>query len=596
MNNRYIFYQDRITAFENDIAQLKRHNVKLSAIRLFSVVGAFVGFYLLLPYSFLTAIILATICVVILIAAVIKYGKNSKNIFRLKRLVAINKNELSILNNEPNKLFSNGTEYTKKEHAYSEDLDILGEFSIYQKINRCVTKSGNDYLAKWLLGISKKEEIEIRQDAVKEYSKKINWRQDIMQYGIAKNLKGNEAEYLINWGKEKGLFVGSKSLKTAITALSVAAFIAIILAFISTFIPLLLLFFTSLGVHISQFKKVAQAHRKIAKKSDILNTYAYIIAAFEQQQWKAELLQNYQQKLGRDTQTTAQKIKQLSKLIELLDQRGNILVQLLINTLFFFELRLLFAIDKWLYKYGEDIAAWFDIIGQIEAVASIGNFSFNHPDWCFPEIKEEHFVLKMENAGHPLIPHEKRVCNDYSLTSGKIHIITGSNMAGKSTFLRTIGVNMVLALCGAPVCAKSMQTSVVEINTSMRIKDSIESNESSFYAELKRIKYVLEKVKNREKILLLLDEILRGTNSKDKHTGSEALIKQLVKYNAIGLVATHDLELSELENELKGKVENRFFDIKIKNDYLYFDYKIQKGVCNTFNAPVLMRKMGIEVK
>ncbi len=596
MNNRYIFYQDRITAFENDIAQLKRHNAKLSAIRLFSVLGAFAGFYLLLPYSFFMSIILATICVVILIAAVIKYGKNSKNIFHLKRLVAINKNELSILNNETNKLFSNGSEYTKKQHAYADDLDILGKFSIYQKINRCVTKSGNDYLAKWLLNISNKKEIEQRQEAVKEIAQKIDWRQDIMQYGIAKNLNGNEAEYLINWGKERGLFAGSKSLKTGITILSAVAFITIILAFSCTFIPLLFLFFISLGVHISQFKKVAQAHRKIAKKSDILNTYAYIIDAFEQQQWKTELLQNYQQKLSRDTQTTAQKIKQLSKLIELLDQRGNILVQLLINILFFFELRLLFAIDKWLNKYGEDIAIWFDIIGQIEAVASISNFSFNHPDWCFPEIKEEHFVLKMENVGHPLIPHEKRVCNDYSLTSGKIHIITGSNMAGKSTFLRTVGVNVVLALCGAPVCAKSMQTSVIEVNTSMRIKDSIEANESSFYAELKRIKYVLEKVKNREKILLLLDEILRGTNSKDKHTGSEALIKQLAKYNAIGLVATHDLELSELENELKGKVENRFFDIKIKNDYLYFDYKIQKGVCNTFNAPILMCKMGIEVE
>ncbi len=596
MNNRYIFYRDRIFDFENHMALLKKQNTKLSAVRLFCVIWAFTGFYLLLPYSALMAIIWVITFIVFLTIAIVKYGKNSKNIARLKRLIAINKNELSILNNGENQLFSNGMKYAEKQHAYADDLDILGNFSIYQKINRCVTQSGNDYLAKWLLNISSKKEIEQRQEAVKEFTQKIDWRQDIMQYGIAKKLKSNEVKYLINWGKSKGLLANNKKLRAGITILSLISFVAVIFTFTNTYIPLLFLFFISLGVHASQFKKVTQAHQKISKKADILNTYSYIIAAFEQQQWNAELLQNLQHKLGRDTKTTAQKIQQLSKLIELLDQRGNILVQILINSLFFFELQLLFAIEKWLEKYGGDIEIWFNIIGQIEAIASIGNFSFNHPDWGFPEIAEKYFVLEIKDAGHPLIPEDKRICNDYSLTDGMIHIVTGSNMAGKSTFLRTIGVNVVLALCGAPVCAKKMKTSVIEINTSMRIKDSIEDNESSFYAELKRIKYILEKVKNREKTLLLLDEILRGTNSKDKHTGSAALIRQLVKHNAIGLVATHDLELSELEQELKGKVENRFFDIKIEDEHLYFDYKIQKGICNTFNAPILMRKMGIDIK
>jgi DNA mismatch repair ATPase MutS len=198
--------------------------------------------------------------------------------------------------------------------------------------------------------------------------------------------------------------------------------------------------------------------------------------------------------------------------------------------------------------------------------------------------------------GHPLIPKSRRICNDLKISNtGTMVLVTGSNMSGKSTFLRTCGVNIVLAMAGAPVCAKKMTVSHVLVFTSMRIIDSLEENTSSFYAELKRLANIIQTVENKEKVFLLLDEILRGTNSNDRHIGSVALIKQMIKNNAIGIIATHDLALSQMENELPHQIDNYNFDVKIENDELYFDYKLNQGICKSLNASILMKKMGIKI-
>jgi DNA mismatch repair ATPase MutS len=460
-----------------------------------------------------------------------------------------------------------------------------------------VSKSGNDCLASYLSSPAKSKVITRRQNAVRELSDKIDWRQNIIQYGLQKQLKTDDPDFVSEWGKVPSPFRDDKLLFYTINTLTILAIIASVYAILGSYIPLLVLLFVNILIQYFNNKKAALVYHGASKRADMLKIYANIIEEFESQEWQSEKLIEIKQSLASNKIKSFQKIRKLSKLIELLDQRYNLVIQLFVNSLFFYELHLLFRIDKWKTKYGNEIESWFASIGEIEALSSLANLSFNHPDWTFPTVVEEHFRLEMTEAGHPMIDENKRVCNDYQMKGpGMVHIITGSNMAGKSTFLRTIGVNVVLALSGAPVCAKEMLVSNVEVNTSMRIKDSIEENESSFYAELKRIQQVLHKVNKKENTLLLLDEILRGTNSKDKHTGSAALIKQLVKYNAVGLVATHDLELSVLEDELPGHVENRFFDIKIDGEQLYFDYKVQNGVCKTFNAPILMKKMGIEME
>lgn len=596
MNQKLSFYTKRIKTFTNESEKLKKENRILSFFRLFSAIGAFVFFYSLLSYSPILASSIGIILVISLIYFVRKYNRNSKTIKRLIILIQITENEINCINTRHSDLFYDGEEFSTDNHAYASDLDVFGKHSLFQLINRCVTKTGNNKLADWLSRPSTNNEITSKQSAIQELSKEIDWRHDLIQYGFTNKLKIDDPNFVIDWGKKASVFQGNKILYIVIIIMPILSLGALIYSFIGSQIPITIMVLASIAIHSYNYSKVALSHEQTSRRSKMLKTYSYIIKQFESKDWSSDKLNNLKKEFASKEKLTSRKITQLSKLIELLDQRLNIAVQLTINLLFFYELHILFRISKWKKQHGNDIEKWFNAISEIEALSSLSNLSFNHEDWCFPSISDNHFELEFEEAGHPMIDEKVRVNNDYNLHGpGTIHIVTGSNMAGKSTFLRTIGVNIVLALSGAPVCAKKMLVSNVEVNTSMRIKDSIEDNESSFYAELKRIQQVIEKVNLKENTLLLLDEILRGTNSKDKHTGSKALIKQLVKHNAVGLVATHDLELSVLEDELPGKVENRFFDIKIDGEELYFDYKVQNGFCKTFNAPILMQKMGIDL-
>jgi DNA mismatch repair ATPase MutS len=253
-------------------------------------------------------------------------------------------------------------------------------------------------------------------------------------------------------------------------------------------------------------------------------------------------------------------------------------------------------LENWKKENKQHIGDWFNALAEIEALSSLGNLSFNRPHWAFPAISAGQGTFIGDSIGHPLIPVDKLVTNSFTTEeSGGLNLVTGSNMAGKSTFLRSVGVNIILAMIGAPVCAKSLIISNMKVISSMRVNDNLEENTSTFYAELKKLKEVIEAVYQNEKVFLLLDEILRGTNSADRHTGSIALIKQLIHHNAVGLIATHDLELAKLADEFPGKLHNYHFDVQVAGDELYFDYKLKRGVCTSMNASLLMKKIGIEL-
>jgi len=242
------------------------------------------------------------------------------------------------------------------------------------------------------------------------------------------------------------------------------------------------------------------------------------------------------------------------------------------------------------------MADWIDTLGEFEAIASFSNLAFNNIEWAFPKVMMGEFVFRAKGLGHPLISADKRVLNDLELSgSGLIMLITGSNMSGKSTFLRTIGINMILAGAGSPVCSTNCEVSLRTPFTSMRIADSLEENISTFYAELKRISDVIRAVDNGEPVIVLLDEVLRGTNSNDRHKGALALLRQLVNTGAVGVMATHDLELADPDLIAKAKVKPFFFDVQVDGDELFFDYKLHDGKCSTLNASILMRKMGIRL-
>jgi DNA mismatch repair ATPase MutS len=320
------------------------------------------------------------------------------------------------------------------------------------------------------------------------------------------------------------------------------------------------------------------------------------IAAIEKEKFSSPFSIRLQQDLFANNEAASLKIRKLKKILDRLDIRYNIVLSAPLNLLLLWNLQQALDLEKWKRQYAADVENWFKVLGVFEALNSFAAIHFNNPGWVFPILHDKHFFLEATKLGHPLINKDKRVNNFIQMEDkGELMLVTGSNMAGKSTYLRSVGINVVLAMAGAPVCAASFRLSPVQLISSMRIADNLEESTSTFYAELKKLKTVIDKVNNGEKVFILLDEILRGTNSLDRHTGSEALIKQLIKKKAAGIIATHDLALAAIKTEYPSNILNYHFDVQVNNEELYFDYKLKPGVCTSLNASILMKKIGIEL-
>src|SRR6185312_14544384 len=343
-------------------------------------------------------------------------------------------------------------------------------------------------------------------------------------------------------------------------------------------------------------KVVAPVHEQLSKVADELTTLSSSILLIEKEKFESPLLKRWQSVFLEKHKRASDDILKIKKILDRLDLRYNLVLSLPLNWLLLWNLQQVLDLEKWKESEQNNIDEWFDTLANFEALNSFGILFFNQPGWVFPTIHPEYFSIEGTEIGHPLIPKEKRVDNFINIPSNsELMLVTGSNMAGKSTYLRSIGVNVVLAMSGAPVCAAAFSVSLVQLMSSMRITDNLEESTSTFYAELKKLKTIIEKVNAGEKVFILLDEILRGTNSLDRHTGSKALIKQLIKKKAAAIIATHDLELANLKEEFSHNILNYHFDVEVSNDELYFDYRLKPGVCNSLNASILMKKIGIEI-
>ena len=287
-------------------------------------------------------------------------------------------------------------------------------------------------------------------------------------------------------------------------------------------------------------------------------------------------------------------IRRFHIILKKFEYRLNWPVFLFLNSFLLWDLQQLNALNKWKRENRNRLSEWIDIVAETEVMISLASLVFNEPEWSFPEVDTNYFHFHATELGHPLISPSIRVTNDFVMEgSGRIAMITGSNMAGKSTFLRSLGINTVLAGIGAPVCAKQMSICETKLISSMRVADNLAENTSTFYAELKKLQYIIDAVNRKEKVFILLDEVLRGTNSTDRHKGSRALVRQLQQSGAVAVIATHDTELALSESKVDGSVSNYHFDAEISGDELYFDYKIKKGICESLNATTLMKKIGI---
>ena len=510
-----------------------------------------------------------------------------------KSLMDINQAELDYL--ERKKLsFYEGSEYIDQKHPFSHDLDFFGKDSLYHHINRTASYSGQTKLAEILVSNFSVKEIAQNQDAISDLSERLEFRQNINAIGkIAKDSR-EFYEKLIEWsetGRKKPsrlLTLFSYVSPFVLVGLLILYFTLDIVAIRSAAVGLFILNLGVLSTNLKGIKREIVGGTKIDK---IIKNYSLIIDTIEAEEFKSEKLNLLKEKLKSETHIASREIKKLSSLFSQLDTLFNLIGAAISNGLALQHIHVYRALVKWKRDNKENIVEWLDVIGEIEALNCLANFSFNNPGFIFPDLNEDS-KIQFSDLGHPLIDNKIRINNDVDFNKQGFIVLTGSNMSGKSTFLRSLGVNMVLAGIGSVICASKANVNPLKVWVSMRLSDSLEDNESYFFAEVKRLKEIMDQAE-KETSFILLDEILRGTNSEDKHTGTVEVIKKLVSKGAIGAAATHDLKVCFITDENPDELINKCFEVEIISNELSFDYKLRDGICKSKNATFLMEKMGV---
>ncbi len=509
----------------------------------------------------------------------------------------INEKELNLLTGNTEGM-DKGEEFMVPLHPYNEDLDVFGSKSLFQLINRTTTINGKTKLAERLnTAITNTGRLKSRQNAISELCTKADWRQNFQTAGKLFNEDYNDLMSLIAWSKKTEKVFSNSFYKTALILNPVLAVLVItliqlnILSF-GSFIIFLFIPFILVGTKLNILNKV---HSEVSKKSGLLLKYSELFTLITNEEFSSELLINVKRNI--DGKYSAHKaVKQLSVTTKLMDYRLNILVGIFLNIFFLWDIKQAIKIEKWVNKYGTQLDNWLDNLSIVDELQSFAGFAFNNPKAIYPEFSSEKFHIKASNLKHPLIINERSVGNDISMTGwGQFKIITGANMAGKSTYLRTVGISLLLGMTGAPVLADKITFKPVQLYTGIKTSDSLQDGESYFFAELKRLKDIIDHLESGTKLFVILDEVLRGTNSIDKQKGSMALISQLIKLEASGIIATHDLVLGNLADEFPGNVQNNRFEVEIVDNELVFDYKLKNGISQNLNATFLMKKMGITV-
>ncbi len=593
----YIFYTTQIEFLTAQHQKLLHKKVALGWLRLAAMVAIALTIYFLWPFGLGYTFTATSLLLAVFTRLIFSDLKNKASLKHTQHLITINKDEQNALLHQYYH-FDDGSQFNQAEHPYCNDLDIFGRASLFQYCNRTTSDMGAATLANWLLQPATVNIILQRQAAVKELTAVTEWRQQLEAFGKEQKITTATQNRLNDWLQSQPHFINNtmwKILQYAVPAIIVTV-IVLNMANVITNVTRNIFLASSAVIAFAMAKKIMPLHQQVSKMADELAVLASSIKLIEQTNFNASLLKGLQQKFIIENTKASYQLKQLKKIVERLDLRLNPVVFIPLAIVLQWDIQQAMALEKWKLRNKQNINQWFAAIGQFESLHSFAAVAFNNPQWCWPQFKETHFFIQGENIGHPLINPAKSVTNKINISSREeLMLITGSNMAGKSTYLRSIGVNTVLAMAGAPVCANTFTLSPVQMISSMRIADNLEESTSTFYAELKKLKAIIDRVNAGEKIFILLDEILRGTNSLDRHTGSVALVKQLIKYKAACIIATHDVDLAKLKDNYPNNILNYHFDAQVANDELYFDYKLKEGICNSLNASILMKKTGIEM-
>jgi hypothetical protein len=592
MSTTLAFYEEKVQYYNNALIRLKPSATGVAALRM-ACFGGFVWGVYKWATIHSTAWIITTLLLAIGFAILIRiaWRLNDRKVL-LEKLLFINTNELNVLQNKPNQ-FDNGGEFLSYA-SISGDLDVFGPGSLYLLLNRTTTLHG----AKQLAGLLNEPllnpaDIDDQQQAVRLLSAQRELGQLLTAHGLINGEKKGNMDDIGNWLQQPQAIHGKRIINVLrfLTSLYSTVFLVnwLITGNYALLIPVIFINWSIIGMYT---KHIKQQHILLGKKEAILNQYSTILSLFAKvETGSSKLLKKEKDKAAEAHHS----VKKLSRLSAMFDQRLNLFLNFFLNCFFMYDIQCLWALESWKKQHKDRFNEWIHSVGMIESLNSLSTFAYNNPAYLYPTSHADKLNISATQMAHPLIAAEGRVANDCSFGSNEqLVLVTGSNMSGKTTFLRTLGINLILAQCGAPVCATSFSFTPMVIRGSIRVSDSLQEHTSYFMAELKRLQQIIHFLQQQTvPVLILIDEILRGTNSEDKTYGSEQFIKKLVRYRCLTLFATHDLTLSRLEDELPGKVSNYCFESTIRNGELLFDYTLQRGVAKNKNASFLMEKMEI---
>jgi hypothetical protein len=584
------FYFKRKEAFATQLADATS---KINAVSNARLVIAFV--FLLAVYAALKHDTLFFYALPVIAIVFIYFIRQHSKLFDRKthyqNLVKINEEEWKAINGDVSGL-STGSEFIDPHHPYSHDLDIFGEGSLYQWVNRANTLIGRKKFADRLsYPLTSGETIVSNQEAISEMSALSDFRQDFQAAGREIDERPEDRAKLLDWLKQPSFLYGKKIYQILLIALPVVTLGLLLLTFFDIrFRPfVILLAIIQWGTLAFHIRKVNAFHDYVSRKKNILQKYALLLHYLQKQNFTSPLLKSHYERAN----SADVKVKALASLVYSFDARMNAMTSIFTNSFLLYDLQCVYRLEKWKEENAANLEQWLETISDLEVINSFSTFHFNHQGFTFPLIQKDLSIVAAE-LGHPLIKPEECVVNDFRIGGGPaVLIVTGANMAGKSTFLRTVGINLILALNGSSVCAKNFACPVINLRTGMRTADSLKDHQSYFYAELDRLKGIMDELRRDIPLIILLDEILKGTNSTDKQAGSIALVRQLLPHPCLAMIATHDLALGALETEYPDKVKNYCFEANIENDQLSFDYKLKQGLATKMNATFLMKKMGI---
>lgn len=588
-NSPSLYYRKRISDLAELLHKEKRYRQLLSLFRLASFIGILVCVVKGAQGSS-RCFLWAALLLLAFVALVMLFVRKSKYVDYVNRLLTLNKDELAQCEGSDEIFYR----IRKEEELLTPealDLDFFNKGRLFAHINRTISDQGERKLAGQILSSqTNAESLGDEQKAVKELATMPEWRQWFICKKQEKELL--DSRPLCDWvsqdRREQRLGFIWQVLRFAIPLFSVAILLAVMFYDFPGWIVLAWIVWNFMLLSVVS-RRIIQEHRILAERYRDIQTYRREIALLKQVSFRAASLQKIQQLLMHDAEKG---FSRLERILTAFDNRLNFLVMMVLNGLFVWDLHCVFSLYTWHKHYGIKLAGWLSALEELDVLVSKANFAFNHPGYVYPRIKAGVYI-DTEKMGHPLIPERERVENDFTLNEGQIAIVTGANMAGKSTFLRTIGVNYLLANAGMPVCASSFFFTPGNLLSSLRTQDSLEKHESYFAAELRRLKTIVQEVTAENGNLFLIDEMLKGTNSEDKTAGSMAIIRNLISKSGTGLIATHDLPVTKLAEEYPELIRNFCFEIQLEGTSMTFDYTLRKGVTQHMNASLLLKQMGL---